>query len=280
MTDILIRNVTIIDGTGAPATLGDVTIDDGRIAAVSPPADAAAATDAEEVVDGTGLVLTPGFIDPHTHFDAQLLWDPYASPSNLHGITTVISGNCGFTLAPITPEDTGWTLEMMAEVEGMPLAALAAGVRGGWTTFAEYLDELDGNLGVNAGFLVGHCQLRRYVMGADGDVAATPEQTAAMAAELRAAIEAGGMGFSSTQSFSHSARSSPTTTARRSSTSPTGVSRGSPTRRSSASPTCRCAGSERSTGTCSPSTRATPAPSSVNCGHRATLPNREAGSSR
>lgn len=203
MTDILIRNVTIIDGTGAPATLGDVTIDDGRIAAVSPPTDATAATDAEEVVDGTGLVLTPGFIDPHTHFDAQLLWDPYASPSNLHGITTVISGNCGFTLAPITPEDTGWTLEMMAEVEGMPLAALAAGVRGGWTTFAEYLDELDGNLGVNAGFLVGHCQLRRYVMGADGDVAATPEQTAAMAAELRAAIEAGGMGFSSTQSFSH-----------------------------------------------------------------------------
>ncbi len=196
--DLLIRNVTIVDGTGAAATIGAVGIAEGRICSVGP-----AEPGAAEVIDGTGLVLAPGFIDPHTHFDAQLLWDPYASPSNLHGITTVISGNCGFTLAPIRPEDTEWTLEMMAEVEGMPLAALAAGVRGGWTGFGEYLDELDGNLGVNAGFLVGHCQLRRYVMGTDGDGAATPEQTARMAAELRAAIEAGGLGFSSTQSFSH-----------------------------------------------------------------------------
>ena len=198
MPDIHIRNVTIVDGTGAPPVVGDVGIADGRISAVG-----SVGTDAGEMIDGTGLVLTPGFIDPHTHFDAQLLWDPYASPSNLHGITTVISGNCGFTLAPIREDDIGWTLEMMAEVEGMPLAALASGVRGGWTTFGEYLDELDGNLGINAGFLVGHCQLRRYVMGSDGDGPATDEQTAQMAAELRAAIAAGGLGFSSTQSFSH-----------------------------------------------------------------------------
>ena len=199
MIDLLIRNATVVDGTGAPAFVSDVAITDGRIAAVG-----AIDDDAREVLDADGMVLCPGFIDPHTHFDAQLLWDPYASPSNLHGITTVISGNCGFTLAPMKPEDTGWTLEMMAEVEGMPLAALTAGVVGGWTTFAEYLDRLDGRLGLNAAFLVGHCQLRRYVMGAEhGDGPATPEQVAEMVAELRAAIAAGGIGFSSTQSFSH-----------------------------------------------------------------------------
>jgi N-acyl-D-aspartate/D-glutamate deacylase len=201
--EYLIRNATIVDGSGAPATVGDVGIEDGRIGAVGDLGEKAAA-EAAEVIDGTGLVLCPGFIDPHTHYDAQLVWDPYASPSNLHGITTVISGNCGFTLAPIRAEDAGWTLEMMAEVEGMPLAALQAGVPGDWSTFAEYLDRLDGNLGVNAAFLVGHCQLRRYVMGADdGDGPASPEQVEAMVVELRAAIEAGGMGFSSTQSFSH-----------------------------------------------------------------------------
>ena len=112
MIDLLFRNVTIVDGTGSPPFVGDVAVDDGRISTVGTVTDPAA-----EVVDGTGLVLCPGFVDPHTHFDAQLLWDPYASPSNLHGITTVISGNCGFTLAPMKAEDTGWTLEMMAEVE-------------------------------------------------------------------------------------------------------------------------------------------------------------------
>ncbi len=197
--DILFQNVTIVDGSGSPSVVGDVGILDGRIAVVG-----ASSGQAGEIVDGTGLVLCPGFIDPHTHFDAQLLWDPYASPSNLHGITTVISGNCGFTLAPIRPEDTTWTLEMMAEVEGMPLPALTAGVAGGWTTFAEYLDRVEGRLGVNAAFLVGHCQLRRFVMGADGgDGPADDGQIAAMVAELHAAIDAGGLGFSSTQSFSH-----------------------------------------------------------------------------
>ena len=199
MIDLLFRNVTVVDGTGAPPVVGDVGVDAGVVVGIGDLVDA----DAVEVVDGKGLVLCPGFIDPHTHFDAQLLWDPTASPGDRHGITTVISGNCGFTLAPIRPEDTPWTLEMMAEVEGMPLAALTAGVQGGWTTFAEYLDRLEGRLGVNAGFLVGHCQLRRYVMGADGDGPATPEQVAAMVDELREAIEAGGLGFSSTQSFSH-----------------------------------------------------------------------------
>lgn len=199
MIDLVIRNATVVDGTGAEPFTGDVGVHGGRIVAVGRVED-----DGAEVVDATGLVLTPGFIDPHTHFDAQILWDPWASPGNLHGITTIISGNCGFTLAPIRAEDAGWTLEMMAEVEGMPLAALQAGVPGDWTSFAEYLDRLEGTLGVNAAFLVGHCQLRRYVLGAEGgDGPATPEQVQEMARLLHEAIAAGGIGFSSTQSFSH-----------------------------------------------------------------------------
>lgn len=202
MIDLLIRNATIVDGTGAPARLGDLGVDGGRICAVG--AVGEVADEAAEVIDGTGLVVCPGFIDPHTHFDAQILWDPWASPGNLHGITTIISGNCGFTLAPLKAEDAGWTLEMMAEVEGMPLAALQAGVPGDWSSFGEYLDRVEGHLGVNAAFLVGHCQLRRYVLGAQGgDGEATPEQVGEMVRLLDEAIAAGGIGFSSTQSFSH-----------------------------------------------------------------------------
>ncbi len=174
-------------------------IRDGRIASVGEVDEEAA-----EVIDATGLVLCPGFVDPHTHYDAQLLWDPFASPSNIHGVTTTISGNCGFTLAPLKADDVQWTLEMLAEVEGMPLAALTEGVGGGWTSFAEYLDQLDGKLGINAAFLVGHCALRRFVMGAEGtENEASPEQLDAMKTELRAALEAGGLGFSSSQSFTH-----------------------------------------------------------------------------
>ncbi len=144
--DLAIRNVTIIDGTGAPARTGDVGVRDGRIAAISGDGSDAVPPAATEV-DGTDLMLSPGFVDPHTHYDAQFFWDPTGSPSNLHGVTTVIAGNCGFTLAPLTPGDGDYTRRMMAKVEGMPLAALENGIEWDWTSFPEYLDRLDGRLG-------------------------------------------------------------------------------------------------------------------------------------
>jgi N-acyl-D-aspartate/D-glutamate deacylase len=200
--DFLIKGATVVDGTGAPGRIADVGIRDGRIAAVG-----AIDEDAAETIDADGLVLAPGFVDPHTHYDAQLFWDPFATPSNLHGITTIIAGNCGFTLAPLVggEPEADYLRNMMAKVEGMPLAALENGVDWNWSAFGEFLDRLDGNVGVNAAFLVGHCALRRAVMGADAvGNEATPDQIEAMKAELATAIEAGGLGFSSTQAFTHS----------------------------------------------------------------------------
>lgn len=203
MLDLVIRGATIIDGTGAPGRPGDVGVAGGRIARVTGPGEID--DEAAEVLDAGGLAVCPGFVDPHTHYDAQLLWDPAASPSNLHGVTTILAGNCGFTLAPLHARDADYLRRMMARVEGMPLAALETGVDWRWETFAEYLDRLDGRIGVNAGFMVGHCALRRYVMGADAiGNRASPEQTAEMVRELHGAIEAGGLGFSTTLSSSHS----------------------------------------------------------------------------
>lgn len=202
--DLAIRNVTIIDGTGAPARTGDVGIRDGRVVAIGDPGDGTVGAAATEV-DGTSLMLAPGFIDPHTHYDAQLFWDPTGSPSNLHGVTTVIAGNCGFTLAPLAPGDGDYVRRMMAKVEGMPLVALEEGIDWNWSSFSEYLGRLEGNLGVNAGFLVGHCALRRLVMGAESvEREATEEEVAAMRELLADGIRAGGLGFSTTLARTHS----------------------------------------------------------------------------
>ncbi len=200
MVDLIVRGATVVDGTGAPGRVADVAVTDGRIVSVGE-CDASAT----RTIDGADLVLTPGFVDPHTHYDAQLFWDPSASPSNVHGVTTVIGGNCGFTLAPLHADDAVSLRRMMATVEGMPLAALEHGVDWSWETFAEYLDRLDGAIAVNAGFLVGHCAIRRYVMGREAvGREATDAEVAAMVAELERAIEAGGLGFSTTLSKTHS----------------------------------------------------------------------------
>jgi N-acyl-D-aspartate/D-glutamate deacylase len=200
MLDHLIKDVTVVDGTGAPAFTADVGILDGRIAAVGKVTDAARSRE-----DACGLVLAPGFVDPHTHYDAQLFWDPYATPSLNHGVTTVAAGNCGFTLAPLRPEDADYTRRMMAKVEGMSLVALEEGAPWTWRGFGEYLDALEGRIAVNAGFMVGHCALRRYVMGPEA-VGGQPtgEQLDAMVRLLHDAMDAGAWGFSTTQSSTHS----------------------------------------------------------------------------
>jgi N-acyl-D-aspartate/D-glutamate deacylase len=204
MLDLIIRGGTLVDGTGTPGRPADVGVAGGRIVAVTD-AGGLADEDARDAVDATGLVVCPGFVDPHTHYDAQLFWDPLASPSNVHGVTSIVAGNCGFTLAPLHAEDADYLRRMMARVEGMPLAALEQGVDWDWETFGDYLDRLDGRIGVNAGFMVGHCALRRYVMGADAvGHEADDEQVAAMVRLLHESIEAGGLGLSTTLSSTHS----------------------------------------------------------------------------
>jgi N-acyl-D-aspartate/D-glutamate deacylase len=152
------------------------------------------------------MIVAPGFIDNHTHYDAQLFWDPMMTPSNVHGVTTVLGGNCGFTLAPLKAADADYVRRMMQKVEGMPLEALETGVPWGWETFADYLDAVEkSGLSLNAGFLVGHCAIRRYVMGADAtDREATDEEIKQIVALLHESIEAGGLGFSTTLSNTHS----------------------------------------------------------------------------
>lgn len=199
MADLVLTGGTVVDGTGGAPYTADVSISSGRVTEIGRASDRGARR-----IDVSGLVVAPGFIDPHTHYDAQLLWDPTASPSSQHGVTTTISGNCGFTLAPLSPNDDGYLQRMMARVEGMPLEALEHGLDWSWRSFADYLDRLEGCTAVNAGFHVGHSALRRVVMGdAAFEREANDGERLALVRELRAALAAGALGFSTSLSTSH-----------------------------------------------------------------------------
>ncbi len=198
MLDVKIAGGSVVDGTGAPRRRADVGIRDGRIVAIGDINEPATRT-----IDANGLIVAPGFVDIHTHYDAQAFWDPALTPSSLHGVTTIVGGNCGFTIAPLAASEADYLMRMLARVEGMPLESLEAGVPWDWQSFGEYLDRLDGRLAVNAGFLVGHSALRRVVMGDRSHEPATDDDVAAMCRTLGESLAAGGLGFSSSQAPTH-----------------------------------------------------------------------------
>ena len=195
MFDLVIRGGLVVDGSGLAPYTADVAVRGDRIAQVG----RVAGQGAREI-DADGLVVTPGFIDVHTHYDVQLDWDPLATPSCYHGVTTVLTGNCGFTLAPAKPGDVAWLAAMLSRVEGMSKAALAEAFSFSGGSFGEFWQRLDGRLGVNAGSYVGHCAVRRFVMGdAASERAATEDEIAAMQELVRQAMREGALGFSTSQ---------------------------------------------------------------------------------
>jgi N-acyl-D-aspartate/D-glutamate deacylase len=200
MLDCVISGGTVVDGTGAERFRADVGVRDGRIVAIGPVDEPAARR-----VDADGLVVAPGFVDIHTHYDAQVFWNPSLSPSVLHGVTTVIGGNCGFTIAPMEDEHADYLARLLAVVEGMPLDSLQVGVPWGkWRSFGEYLDLIDGTTTINCGFLVGHSTVRRLAMGQDAHEAnPTEAQLDAMERLVRESLAAGALGFSTSNGSDH-----------------------------------------------------------------------------
>jgi len=200
MYDWILKGGRIYDGSGLPSFNGDVAIRDGKIAAIGRISEAA-----DLVLDVGGLAIAPGIIDFHTHFDAQLWWDPLASSSNEHGVTTVVTGNCGLTLAPCKPESRDALIGTFVRVEAMPRATLQAGIPWQWTTHGEYLNALERQpLGLNVATLVGHCAVRQYAMGeASVEREARDSEIAEMEELVRQGMAAGAFGFSTNSNQSH-----------------------------------------------------------------------------
>jgi N-acyl-D-aspartate/D-glutamate deacylase len=198
--DLVIRGGFIVDGTGAPGHTGDLAVSGGRIAEVG-----TVTGRGTREVDARELVVAPGFIDPHTHYDAQLTWDPSASCTSWHGVTTIVTGNCGFTMAPCRPQDRLTLMKMLEYVEGMSLEAMQKGIQWEFETFREYLDAIDRlPLWVNVAPFIGHSAVRQFVMGdAAWEREATDDELTRMGAQVRQAMGDGAIGFSSTTNMNH-----------------------------------------------------------------------------
>jgi N-acyl-D-aspartate/D-glutamate deacylase len=205
MYDLIIRNGRIYDGSGEPACEGDVAIEGDRIVAVGQ-LDPDRIGPGTEAIDATGHIVTPGFVDAHTHYDGQVTWDPYVSPSTYHGVTTIVTGNCGVGFAPCRETQRDWLIGLMEGVEDIPGTALHAGIQWRWEGFPQYLDALeDTPLAIDVGTQVPHGAVRAFVMGERGvkHEAATREEIEEMKVLVREAIEAGALGFSTSRTEKH-----------------------------------------------------------------------------
>ena len=201
MHDLVIRGGLVVDGTGAEGRVADIAIDNGLVTEVG-----TVVAGGRREIDATGLVVTPGWVDIHTHYDGQVTWDPLLSPSCWHGVTTVVMGNCGVGFAPAKPDKHDWLIELMEGVEDIPGAALAEGIQWNWETFPEYMDSLDRQQRVlDVATQVPHGSVRAYVMGERGarNEAATDEDIAAMAKIVEEGIAAGALGFSTSRTMLH-----------------------------------------------------------------------------
>jgi len=201
MHDLIIRNATIVDGTGQPAFTGDVVVDGGHITAVH--ASGGDTSRARRVVNANGDLLTPGFVDIHTHYDGQVCWDKQVTPSSWHGVTCIVMGNCGVGFAPVKPGTEDELVALMESVEDIPGTALHEGIPWGWESFEEYLDSIDTPYSVDVGTQVPHVAIRHYVMGERCYDDATPEDMEAMRAITRRALESGALGFSTSRFYGH-----------------------------------------------------------------------------
>jgi N-acyl-D-amino-acid deacylase len=197
--DLLIRGGRVVDGSDLPSYVADVGVKDGKIAEIG-----RLKGSAERTIDAGGLAVAPGFIDHHTHLDAQMLWDPYGTCEPQHGVTTVIMGNCGLTLAPVKPGDEDALVKSFVRVEAIPRFALEQGVKWNWHTYGEYLDNLEGKIGINVGGLVGHIAVRHNVMGEDAvERAATGKEVQQMRALVLEAMQGGALGMSTNRNERH-----------------------------------------------------------------------------